>query len=249
MKTDTLKLKATVITLALSCATPAITEAATPASQAIIQTVINGGTNQKRQLDLATCTENEFFEWMLQETDAAFKKIRERVEAFIDQKNKQSYDAYIASLDQLEADIFANLMTPLKQKLDIAKATQPGSDFQKLLEKTYKVAEEMAYNELKKLIGVLKDHRKSPDAKKATALVGKLKPLLTRLTSVATFDDLEQKIVEVCKYLPKNVTPKVTQEIDRIKQLVKELKAKSAATQGKVNLELFNVISAMLKRI
>lgn len=247
MKTDTLKFKATVITLALTCATPALIEAATP--QAIIQTIMPGGSIQKKQLDLATCTENEFFEWMLQETDAAFKKIRERVEAFIDQKNKQSYDAYIATLDQLEADIFANLLTPLKQKLDIAKATQPGSDFQKILDLTYQIAEKMAYKELKALISVLKDHRKSPDAKKATALVGKLKPLLTRLTSIATFDELEKELNKACGYLPKNVTPKVVQEIDRLKKLIQELKAKSAATQGKVNLELFNVISAMLKRI
>ena len=254
MKTDTLKLKATVITIALTCVNPVTVKAATPnnqikpVTQAALQTIMPGAATQKKQLDLANCTENEFFEWILQETDGAFKKIRERVEAFIDQKNKQTFDSYILSLDQLEAEIFANLLTPLKHKLDITKAKQAGSDFQVLLEKTYKIAEEMAYKELKGLIAVMKDHRKSPDAKKATALVGKLKPLLTRLTSVATFDTLEQKLVEACKHLPANVTPKVTQEVDRLKKLIQELKAKSAATQGKVNLELFNVISAMLKR-
>lgn len=256
MKTDTLKFKATVITLALTCVNPTIIEAATPGNnqiqpvaQAALRTITATINGTKKQLDLANCTENEFFEWVLQETDGSFKKIRERVEAFIDQNNKQSFDSYILSLDQLEAEIFTNFLAPLKQKVDITKAMESGSDFQILLEKTYKIAEEMAYNELKKLIAVLKDHRKSPDAKKATALVGKLKPLLTRLTSVATFDTLEQKIIEVSKHLPANVSPKVTQEIDRLKKLVKELRAKSAATQGKVNLELFNIISSMLKRI
>jgi hypothetical protein len=256
MKTDTLKFKATVITLALTCATPALIEAATPGNNQIqpvtqvalktISATING---TQKQLDLANCTENEFFEWVLQETDSAFKKIRERVKAFIDKNNKQSYDNYILSLDQLEAEIFTNFLVPLKQKVDITKAMQPGSNFQILLEKTYKIAEEMAYNELKRLIAVLKDHRKSPDVKKATALVGKLKPLLIRLTSIATFDTLEQKIVEASGYLPANTSTRVTQEIDRLKKLIKELKAESAATQGKVNLELFNVISSMLKRI
>ena len=177
MKTDTLKFKATVITLALTCANPALIEAATPGNnqiqplaQAVLQTILpasmNGGATQKRQLNLATCTENEFFEWMLEETDGAFKKIRERVEAFIDEHNKQSFDAYILSLDVLEAEIFANLVTPLKQKLDIAKATQFGSDFQILLEKTYQIAEKMAYKKLKNLIAVLKDTENPPMLKK-----------------------------------------------------------------------------------
>ena len=70
---------------------------------------------------------------------------------------------------------------------------RPGSTYYKILELTFNLANEMAYKELQTLHTILDTHRKSSNAKKATALVGLLKPHLTKLTSIASLDLLDSE--------------------------------------------------------
>ena len=77
-------------------------------------------------------------------------------------------------------------------------------------------------------------------------LIKALQPHLQELISTKTLDELDQRLSEIHELLDKSST--VASEIENLTALVKKLRTKAAAMQGKVNAELLPIISARLKK-
>lgn len=231
MKTEILKLRIVVLLALLASTHHLPTKAMTH--------------HQIQELD-----KNQFLELMVDhiKTDAV-EAIIALIEHMIDKNNKEPFDAIIRGGERRLDLIQETTLTPLEQKLAIVRITEPNSQFHTILEKTYTLTNDMAYKELKGLIGVLRAHQASDQAKIGTALVGKLKPILKRLTSVETLNKLDQKVTEIYDLVAAYTTSaKVMTELNTLKQLIKELKVKSAATQQKVDISIVSIIGAMVKR-
>lgn len=243
MKTDTLKFKAVlaaIVLASLSNRLVAMTAPGYPAPQAIA----NGQSMQG-----LSPQENEFFESMvLKIRDDAIKAIIDLIKKFIDPHTKDNFARYIEQCKARELIILRTILTPFKETLETVRKTQPGSQFHKMLESMHTLVYEMAYTEIQKLVTLLENHKKSPEAKKATALAGKLKPQLTALTSIATLNKLENKLDEIFKLMPQGSSPRVVQELNILKVLIQDIKKESAIIASTVNVELLPIISAMLKR-
>lgn len=231
MKTDTLKLKAIVIALLLAGSTQPLLQAAAPAQTMEVQ------------------TENEFIESMFAKIKDSVNAIIDLVESFIDKNNKESFSSFIGRCKDRLTLITNTILTPLQKELDRVKATRSGSRYHQILENTYRLANEMAYKELLTLHTILETHKKSPDAKKATALVGVLKPHLNKLTSVETLDRLDKKLAEIHDLLVAEKNTSVAKEIENLQKMVKEIRAKMESIRGKINIELLTVISSRLKKL
>lgn len=229
MKTDILKLNAVILAIAMAC-----TAHAMQPNEPFVHEIHTGQT------------EEEFIESMFLQIRDAVTSLADLVENFVDKNNKESFSAFINRCQDRINHIEKNILAPLKYELEQAKAVAPHSNYCKILELTFNLANEMAYKEIKTLHTILDTHRKSADAKKATVLVGALKPHLTKLTSVATLDLLDKKLSEISALLPKGNL--VTNELDQLKKMVKDIKTKTATIQNKVNIELLPIISAKLKK-
>ena len=233
MKTDLLKLKAVLLAIAVAC---------TAQAHSSEPPVIESSVTKSSQ------SEEQFIEAMFLEIRDSVKSIADLVESFVDKNNKESFSAFINRCQQRLAHIEKNILVPLKAELSRVKELRPGSLYYKTLEKTFNLAHEMAYKELQTLHTILDTHRKSDKAKNATALVGALKPHLTKLTSIASLDLLDQKLTEIYDLLVLEKHATVTQELEKLKKMVKDIKTKTATIQNKVNIELLPIISAKLKK-
>jgi hypothetical protein len=182
MKTDILKLKAVLLALAIACSAQA--QATEVQSSSI-------------EVNRATQREEQFVESMFLQIRDAVKAIADLVESFVDKNNKESFNAFITRCQEKLVHIEKNILTPLKAELTRVKEQKPGSTYYKILELTFNLANEMAYKELQILHTILDTHRKSDKAKNPVALVGSLKPHLTKLTSAASLDLLDQKLTEI----------------------------------------------------
>ncbi len=237
MKTDILKLKAAIVALALACSAqvthPMQKEAAIDSLKASFY-------SESQEL---------FIESMFLQIRDTVKAIADLVESFVDKNNKESFTAFISRCQERLTHIEQNILGPLRAELAKAEAEQPGSVYHKTLDLTFKLAQERAYKELNTLHNILYTHSKSPDAKKATALVSVLKPHLNKLTSIASLDELDSKLTEIYNLLILEKHTTVTLELEKLKKMVQEIKVKTTSIQNKVNIELLAIISARLKRI
>lgn len=233
MKTVTLKSKAVLLAFALAST-----------YQAQVHSMLPDITTQ----NILTLNDGEFFETIvLKVEDDAIKAIIDLVKGFIDKTNKANFSTRIDKCKERSFIIQISILNPLKQRIEIARVQQPGSQFFMVLEKTYKLANEMAYKEMQNLISILENHKNdSKNAKKATILASKLKPFFAKITSVNTLNSLEQKISEIQALLPATSSMRVFQEFDRLKILVQEIKSEIALIQNKVDIELLPVLSDML---
>ena len=234
MKTDILKLKAVILAIAVACSAHADQIDEHFLAQPVMAQMVQ--------------TDDEFVESMFLQIRDAVNAIDHLVESFIDKSNKESFSAFINRCQERLTHIEKNILAPLRAELAQAKTLRPGSNYHKILEKTFTLANEMAYKELQTLHTILDTHRKSDKAKNATALVGLLKPHLTKLTSVASLDLLDQKLTEIYNLLLLEKHSTVTQELEKLKKMVKDIKTKTATIQNKVNIELLPIISAKLKK-
>ena len=227
MKTDTLKFKAVMLAIALASTGPTV--------------IVPMDAADTTQADY----QNQFIEAMFTQIRDGVTATIDLVESFIDKTNTESFSAFIKRCHDQMVYFQDNILTPLKQELDYAKATQPGSDYYKIMQKTNILAID-AYKKLEKFHAILENHRKGPDAKKATILVKALQPHLQELISTKTLDELDQRLSEIHELLDKSSA--VASEIENLTALVKKLRTKAAAMQGKVNAELLPIISARLKK-
>ena len=252
MKTDILKLKAVVIALAIA--------STAQANQSSMQILVDTAQNLSSSTPILKVdapqelsykigqNDDQFFEYMFIQIGDTVNAIVDLVKSFIDKNNKESFSAYINRCQVRLLHIEKNILAPLRAELTNSRSVRPGSVYHKILEATYNLANELAYKELQTLYTILDTHRKSPDAKKATTLAGVLRPHLTKLTSVASLDLLDQKLTEIYNLLILEKHPMVTQELEKLKTLVKEIKVKTTAIQNTVNIELLPIISARLKK-
>ncbi len=245
MKTHVLKLKAVLLALAVACSAQAQKNDFSKDSDG---DAIMVDQNDVQPMDLDSTSEEQFVESMFLQVRDAVKAIADLVESFVDKNNKESFSAFITRCQDRLTHIEKNILAPLKAELSRIKEQQPGSTYHKILELTFKLANEMAYKELQTLHTILDTHKKSDKAKNATALVGALKPHLTKLTSIASLDLLDQKLTEIHNLLLLEKHATVTQELDKLKKMVKDIKTKTATIQNKVNIELLPIISAKLKK-
>lgn len=227
MKTNTLKFKAVIMAIALAgiSYTPVFP---TPPAISFTQ------------------AENDFIEQMFSEIRDAVNATIDLVESFTEKTNKEALSAFLnrcmAQIKHIETEIIAKLEAELK----IAQATQPDSDYCKALEKTYKFGKEQAYKELVTFYNILDKHRKSPNAKNAMDLVTALKPHLQKLISPVTLDLLDKSLTDISQHLNSS---EVAAEIANLKAMVKDIRTKAAAMQGKVNAGLLPIISARLQKL
>lgn len=253
MKTDILKLKAALIALAVACSA----QVTHP-----MQTDIDGDAimNNQHAMEIDNpLTQEQFIESMFLQIRDTVKAIADLIESFVDKNNKESFTAFINRCQEKLKYIEKNILAPLEAELARVQAQQPGSTYHKTLELTFKLAQERAYKELQILHTILFNHRwkvdengnlvQAPDAKKATALVGVLKPHLTKLTSITSLDELDNKLTEIYNLLVLEKHTTVTQELEKLKKMVQEIKIKTTSIQNKVNIELLPIISAKLKRL
>ena len=229
MKTDTLKFKAVIMAIALA---------------GIIPTTITSSTCAVASISRADY-ENEFIEKMFTEIRDAVNATIDLVESFIDKNNKESFKSFLNRCKQQIAYIETEILAKLEAELKIAQATQPDSDYCKALEKTYKFGKE-AYKELVTFYNILEKHRKSAEPTNAMLLVTSLKPHLQKLISAPTLDMLDRSLTDISQHLDSS---DVTAEIENLKQMVKEIRTKAAAMQGKVNAGLLPIITARLKKL
>lgn len=228
MKTDTLKFKAVALAVALAGLNYVPAQAATPAIS-------------------YTQAENDFIEKMFIEIRDAVDATIDLIDSFVDKNNKESFSAFMIRCAAQIKYIEDNILAVLEAELKIAQATQPNSEYTKALEKTYKFGKEKAYKELVEFYTILDKHRKSTQAKNALELVNKLKPHLTRLISTTTLDMLDASLADINQHL--DSTGPIAQEIKELQNLVKDLRVKAAAMQGKVSAGLLTVISARLQKL
>ena len=172
MKTDTLKFKALFLTLALAYGSQS-TLLALPVMDEV-------------QVELLS--ENDFFELMISRikkdgVEAVFELLK--VLTSKELLARETYDSVLKRCQDRLDIINALILTPIKTKLAVLKATEPNSRFAQILEKIYKLANELAYKEIDSLLGILKAHKADKDAKKTTALMGKLKKHFAKFTPVA----------------------------------------------------------------
>lgn len=236
MKTDILKFKAVVIALAIAATAHA-----------------NTHTSDYHAIDIqsasrAAQTEEQFVESMFLQVRDTVKAIADLVESFIDKSNKESFSAFIGRCQDRLKHIENNILVPLREELSRVRVMNPGSIYHKTLELTFNLANDMAHQELKVLYEILDKHSKSPNAKKATALVGVLKPHLIKLTSVAKLDLLDSKLTEIYNLLVLEKHAAVTLELEKLKKIVKDIKTKTGTIQSKVDIELLSTIDARVKR-
>ncbi|CAN5116116.1 hypothetical protein BH09DEP1_BH09DEP1_3630 [soil metagenome] len=230
MKTNTLKFKAVIMAIALA-----------GLSHASVHAMGSDG------IELASAHENEFIEQMFTEIRDAVNATIDLVESFTEKTNKESLSAFLTRCMKQIKHIEDNILAKLEAELKIAKATQPNSDYCKALEKTYKFGKEQAYKELVTFYNILDKHRKDPaKAKNAMELVTVLKPHLQKLISTATLDLLDKSLTDISQHLD---SAEVATEIANLKAMVKEIRAKAAAMQGKVNAGLLAIISARLQKL
>lgn len=229
MKTDTLKFKAVMFAIALAGMNYMPAHAST-------STIVY------------TQAQSDFIEHMFIEIRDAVDKTIDLIDSFVDKANKESFTAFMNKCaDQIQY-IEKNILAVLEAELKIAQATQPNSEYTKALEKTYKFGKEKAYKELVDFYEILDKHRKDPkNAKNALELVNKLKPHLNRLISTPTLDMLDRSLTDINQHL--DSTGSIAKEIKDLQKLVKDLRVKAAAMQGKVNAGLLPVIQARLQRL
>jgi hypothetical protein len=229
MKTDTLKFKAVMLAIALAGINYAPVYANKPAVT-------------------FTQAESDFIEQMFIEIRDAVNKTIDLVDSFVDKNNKQSFSSFIAECATQIKYIEDNILAVLEAELKIAQVTKPGSEYTKALEKTYKFGKEQAYKELVTFHKILVDHRSNPaKAKNALELVNALKPHLQKLISVPTLDMLDKSLADINQHL--DSSGDIAKEIKELQAMVKEIRTKAAAMQGKVNAGLLPIISARLQRL
>lgn len=229
MKTDTLKFKAVIMAIALAGISYAPVYATKPAIT-------------------FTQAENDFIEKMFIEIRDAVDKTIDLIDSFVDKANKESFGSFMTKCSNQIDYIKKNILEILEAELKIAQATQPNSEYTKALEKTYAFGKEKAYKELVDFYNILEAHRTNPKvAKNALELVNKLKPHITRLISTSTLDMLDKSLTDINQHL--DSTGSIAQEILQLQKMVKDIRVKAAAMQGKANAGLLSVISARLQRL
>ncbi len=231
MKRDILKFKAAILAIALACANqPLPISAATP-------------------IEVETLSENKFLEEMVLriKTDAV-EAILDLVDFLTDKKVAgETLDSIINLCEKRLALINTIIIVPLDAKIQVMK-TQPASPFGPIFEKIHKLAKDMAYLELQKLVASLKAHKNdAKNMKKATALGGKIRPHFERLSSPATLNDLNQKLTEIYA-LAEQIKATVVQKINKDK-IISDIKLRVAQIQAKISgPELLTLYSAVLKK-
>lgn len=228
MKTNILKFKAVVLAIALAGINYAPAHAATPAV-------------------VYTQAESDFIEKMFIEIRDAVNATIDLIDSFVDKSNKESFTSFINKCAAQIKYIEDNILAVLEAELKIAQATQPNSEYTKALEKTYKFGKEQAYKELVVFYTILENHRKSPKAKVALELVNSLKPHLQKLISTPTLDKLDNALTDINQHLDSSGS--IAEEIKELQKMVKDLRAKAAAMQGKVNAGLLPIIQMRLSKL
>lgn len=228
MKSNTLKFKAVALAVALAGLNYVPAHAASPAIT-------------------YTQAESDFIENMFTEIRDSVNATIDLIDSFVDKTNKESFGAFIAKCAAQIKYIEDHILKVLEAELALAQATQPGSEYTKALEKTYKFGKEQAYKELVVFYTILENHRKSPKANNALELVNSLKPHLQKLISTPTLDMLDKSLTDISQHL--DSTGSVAQEIKELQKMVKDLRVKAAAMQGKVNAGLLPIIQMRLKKL
>lgn len=196
--------------------------------------------------------QNAFIEDMFIKIRDGVNATVDLVESFIDKTNPESFTNYLKRCEAQMAVIMNTIIKPLEAELAHAMATDPGSHYCKLLERTLKLAKEKAYKELEEFYKILKTHRNQTDpakVKNASLLVKSLQPHLNKLLSTPTLDLLDNALADIQTHLPANVSDSITTEVENLTLMVKEIRTKAAAMQGKVSAELLPIIGARLKKL
>ena len=234
MKTDTLKFKVGIITLLL-CTHHITYGAEQPATSAQVYSSIN----------IQTLNDNDFFEIIVYRIkNDAIEFTFDLIESIIDKTDQYSLARIIEICVNKMAYIEQSILAPLRVRI---AACNQGSSFHPIFNKTYALANDMAYTELKKLLQLLKDHQNSANAKKTTALAGKLNQHTAQLKAAGLITKFEQKLNEIYQLATQaqaSILQKLTKE-----QVISDVNKKVARIQSKIKgVEVLTIISKILNK-
>jgi hypothetical protein len=241
MKTYTLKYKSALMAIALLASLQSPLSHTNPTTEETV-----------RVETLADQSENEFFELMINRIkvdgiEAVFQLLQILSTESLLAKEK-SYDMVIKRLKDRLAIITNKILNPIETKLELLKRTQPNSRFSKILEKVKKLADELAHKELKNLLDIFEAHKKSPDAKKATAFIGKIKAYRTKFTSSGMIKELEEQLKAIYTLIQEEHLA----AIDKLnkEEIVTDIKKKFSIIENNFKAAgLFTAWSNLLKTI
>ncbi len=247
MKTHTLKFKAAVVAALLTFATQSAVYAEIP-KRAVVAVMQDQEFNTWLAKQIAedaalipTLSEAQFLELMVNRIKHdAVEQIIDDVEGW----TKSTSESNLIRLYKRQLLIIKNLMLdPMEKRL---KAAVANSDFHKIVENAAKVAKTMAYTKLDELTKMLEAHKASADWNKGKphVLGGKLKKLLQKIVSPDTLTTLEQELNQILVLVKRAANSNlVVKELEELKKLIAEIKAKAATTQSKINgIELLTII-------